>query len=81
MNAASIEIRNSDLVFATLEANGQIIARLSAMNFGSVGDVVKAIYKLAGKFVGMARVSIRNKSQGWSKVLMLSRRPTAVLPA
>ncbi len=81
MNAASIEIKNSDLVFATLEANGQIIARLSAMNFGSVGDVVKAIYKLAGKFVGMARVSIRNKSQGWSKVLMLSRRPTAVLPA
>ncbi len=81
MNAASIEIKNSDLVFATLEANGQIIARLSAMNFGSVGDVVKAIYQLAGKFVGMARVSIRNKSQGWSKVLMLSRRPTAVLPA
>ena len=39
MNAASLEIRNSDLVFATLEANGQIIARLSAMNFGSVGEV------------------------------------------
>ena len=81
MNASSLEIRNSDLVFATLEANGQIIARLSAMNFGSVGEVVRAIYRMAGKFAGMARVCIRNKSQGWSKVLMLSRRPAALQAA
>ena len=74
--ASPLSITASDQVFATLEAGGRILARLSSINFGSIGEVIDAIYRMAGKFAGIARVSIRNKSQGWSKVMMLSRRVT-----
>ncbi len=76
MNATSLKINKGDQVFATMEANGRIIARLCAIDFGCIGDVINAVYTLAGMFAGIARVSIRNKSRGWSTVMMLMRRTT-----
>jgi len=56
----------SDKIFATLECNGRVVARLSERNFSSIDEVVRTVRRIAGQFVGLARLVIRNQTQGWS---------------
>lgn len=61
------QISPCDQVFATIENNGHIIASVNKNNFRSTDDVVRTILSLAGSFLGVAQVNIRNKSQGWTE--------------
>lgn len=80
-----LTISTSDQIMAQLEINGRVLVRLSRNNFSSIDEVVGLAYALAGRFMGLARLTIRNKSQGWSQVMSLATRrgsaPTRHAPA
>ena len=83
------QVNRNDVMMATLEAEGGVLASVQKSNFASIDDVVRFVKALAGKFVGMGKLTIRNKTQGWRIVMSLAvRRPSlslagmgAVLPA
>lgn len=67
----------TDEVMATLEAQGGVLASVQKHNFTSVDDVVRFVMALAGKFVGLGKLTIRNKTQGWRTVMSLAvNRPS-----
>lgn len=81
-NATSLSI--NDQIFATLEVGGKTVASISKSNFSSINDIVRFIYAMAGRFMGLARLNIRNKTQGWSMNLALAssqHSPHPTLPA
>lgn len=69
---SNTQVSASDQIVAQLEMNGRTLARVSNRNFHSVDEIVAMIQALAGKFMGLARLTIRNQTQGWSKVMMLA---------
>ena len=71
------QVSASDKIVAQLECNGQVLAHVSNCNFHNVDEVVGMIQAVAGKFLGLARLTIRNQTQGWSKVMMLATRRSA----
>ena len=75
--ATTTTISVTDEVFATLECGGRIIASVCKRNFSCVDDVVKFVYATCGQLAGLAKLSIRNKTQGWNMTLCLSRRRPA----
>lgn len=82
MNAMTITtaphtITATDQVFATLEAGGKVLVRISAAGFTSIDDVVRLAWRKAGEIMGLARISVRNKTQGWRTVTTMARRPSA----
>ncbi|MBR1935725.1 MAG: hypothetical protein IJ835_06725 [Muribaculaceae bacterium] len=62
----------TDMVFAKLVAGGRVIATLCKSNFSSLDEVVNAMRSLAGSFIGLAQLTIRNKTQGWDLHLALA---------
>lgn len=88
MNIAH-NISRNDYIMANLTWNGQTMASLAKDNFSSIEDVIKLISTMAGKCFGLAKLSIRNKTQGWSvnmaistpKSTMMKKIPTNTLPA
>ena len=71
------QVSASDQIVAQLEINGRVLARVSNRNFHNIDEIVAMIQALAGKFLGLARLTIRNQTQGWSKVMMLATRRCA----
>lgn len=72
------QLNATDQIVALLENNGQILASVNKSEFTSMDEIVGLIYALAGKFMGLARLTVRNKTQGWSTVMPLAaRRQTA----
>ena len=71
------QVSTSDKIVAQLEINGRVLARVSNRNFHNIDEIVAMIQALAGKFLGLARLTIRNQTQGWSKVMMLATRRCA----
>lgn len=71
------QVSASDQIVAQLEVNGHVLARVSNRNFRDIDEVVGMIQALAGKFLGLARLTIRNQTQGWSKVMTLATRRCA----
>ncbi|MBR1804127.1 MAG: hypothetical protein IJ775_04395 [Muribaculaceae bacterium] len=77
----------NDEIIASIEFNGHQLATLSRHDFTSVDDVVRALVSMAGNFMGLARLNIRNKTRGWNLMMgVASRRrqqptPAAVRPA
>ncbi len=63
MEKTSIKV--TDIVFATIEVGGRVLASFCKSNFESVAEVVKAMRNAAGQFMGLAQLTIRNKTQGW----------------
>ena len=63
----------SDQILATLTMNGKVMATLSSDGFQSFDEVVRAIRSAAGHLMGLCNVSVRNRTQGWSRSLMVSR--------
>ena len=61
-----------DSICATLECNGRRLASVNGSNFNS----------LAGRYVGMAVLTVRNCTQGWRDVTALAtmRRAAAPIP-
>lgn len=72
----------SDRICATLECNGRCLANVNGVGFSSLEAVKRALLDMAGRFVGMAVITVRNCTQGWRDVTALAtmRRPQA-LPA
>ena len=81
MNNISASLSTSDQVFATLEVGGRILASVCKSNFASIDDIVRFIYSVAGRFMGLARLSIRNKTQGWTMNMALASRQNSFKPA
>ena len=78
-NATSLSI--NDLIFATLEVGGKTMASVSKTNFSSIDDIVRFICAMAGRFMGLARLNIRNKTQGRSMNMALASRQRVTQPS
>lgn len=74
-NATSLSL--NDQIFATLEVGGKTVASVSKSNFATVNDIVRFICAMAGRFMGLARLNIRNKTQGWTINLALASKQRA----
>lgn len=74
MNNTASTIKTGDQIFATLILGGKIIASVCKSNFASIDEVVRFITGTAGRFMGLAQLSIRNKTQGWSTSMSLATR-------
>lgn len=66
------KMENGDQIFASLECNGRTIANVADSNFSSIEDVMQYVMTSAGQFFGLARVRVRNASQGWSTAVTVS---------
>ena len=64
----------SDEILASIEINGSQIASFRRYNFNSVDEVVKAIILMAGNFIGLAKLNIRNRTQGWNMIMGVARQ-------
>ena len=74
---SNLPVSASDQIVAQLETNGHVLARVSNHNFHNIDEVVGMIQALAGKFLGLAQLTIRNQTQGWIKVMTLATRRCA----
>ena len=61
-----------DMVYVSLSIDGQDVANISSTRFSSIDDVISIVYRIVGKFAGIAKLLIRNQSRGWSKSLPIS---------
>ena len=78
MNTKNIILNAGDNIIAQIVCNGNILASVCRNNFSSLDDVVRLLIQQAGRFAGLARVVVRNKTQGWSTdVAVAPRRRTA----
>jgi len=78
MNKSIINIVNlGDRICATLECNGRRLASVDGSDFSSIEAVKRALLDVAGRYVGMAVMTVRNCTQGWRDVSALAtmRRP------
>lgn len=78
-NATSLSV--NDQIFATLEVGGKTVASICKSNFSSVNDIVRFICAMAGRFMGLARLNIRNKTQGWAMNLALASHQSVPRPS
>ena len=62
-----------DRIVATLECGGRRLASVNGMNFASLDAVKRALLDLAGRYVGMAVITVRNCTQGWRDVTTFAR--------
>ncbi len=72
MNANTLT--TTDHVIASIEVNGRILASVSKSNFSSLQEVAKFLIAMAGKYIGLAKLTIRNKTQGWTTTMAYAMR-------
>lgn len=75
MNNTATTLSASDQVFATLMLGGKTLVSVCKSNFNSIDDIVRFITSSAGKFMGLAQLNIRNKTQGWAMNMSLATTP------
>lgn len=68
-----------DQICATLECNGRRLASINGMNFNSLEAVKRALLDMAGRYVGMAVLTVRNCTQGWRDVTALATMRRAAM--
>ena len=61
-------VNDGDKICATLECNGRRLASVNATGFSSLDTVKRTLLDLAGRFAGMAVLTVRNCTQGWRDV-------------
>lgn len=85
MNKNIMNIVNcGDRICATLECNGRRLASISGTHFASLDAVRHALISAAGRYAGIAVLTVRNCTQGWRDVTALAtmrRRAVSVEPA
>ena len=82
MNMTLSNIVNyGDRICASLECNGRRLASVNGTNFSSLAEVKAALLEMAGRYVGMAVLTVRNCTQGWRDVTALAtmRRPVMAM--
>jgi len=68
-----------DHICAVLENNGRRLASVEGKNFSSLDAVKRALLDLAGRYSGMAVLTVRNCTQGWRDVTALATMRRAVV--
>ena len=73
-------VNRGDKICASLECNGRRLASVNGTDFSSLEAVKGKLLELAGRYAGMAVLTVRNCTQGWRDVTALAtmRRPVAV---
>ncbi len=61
-----------DRVCATLACNGRCLASVNGSDFASLEAVKRALLEIAGHYMGMAVLTVRNCTQGWRDVTALA---------
>lgn len=74
-------LTTSDEILASIEINGSNLASFRRFNFNSIDEVVRSILSMAGNFVGLAKLNIRNKTQGWNMIMGVTSHRSVVKPA
>lgn len=64
-------IKFGDQVCATLAKNGSVITTMNSNTFVDADDVIDRLTLQAGKMVGLMKITIRNKTRGWSMNLAM----------
>lgn len=65
-------ILSSDTIFATIRQRGRLLLTLQLHGVTSLSDIIN---RLRGEIKGLATISLRNSTQGWS------RDHTVMMPA
>ncbi len=66
----------SDFIFGTVVAGGCTLATLASYGYATIEDIVRELRQAAGRFVGLASIIIRNRTQGWQVELPVARAAT-----
>ena len=66
------KVNIGDKIYAVLTIDGETVVKFSDNCFGSLRDVISAVFRAAGRFVGVARLLIRNQSEGWNVSMPLA---------
>ena len=61
-----------DKICASLECNGRRLAAVTGIDFTSLEAVKRALLQMAGRYTGMAVMTVRNCTQGWRDVSALA---------
>jgi hypothetical protein len=61
-----------DRICASLECNGRRLASVNGVNFTSLESVKSTLLDMAGRYAGMAVLTVRNCTQGWRDVTALA---------
>ncbi len=72
MKKTATTLMIGDQIFATLMLGGKTLVSVCKSNFATIDEVVKFITSAAGRFMGLAQLSIRNKTQGWTTNIALT---------
>ena len=67
-----------DRICASLECNGRRLVSINATGFTSMETIKRAVLDLAGRFAGVAVLTVRNCTQGWRDVTALASMRNAV---
>lgn len=70
----------SDRIFARLSLGGRVIAEIDRADFPSLSFLLTAIRAMVPGVSGLARLSVRNMSRGWSLERPLMLRASEVQP-
>ena len=71
-NYTTHKMNNGDKIFASLVCNGTTIVNIMKDNFACLDEVMRYVMTQAGVFGGLARIKVRNASQGWSTDVMVA---------
>jgi len=75
LNANDNKVSQGDKICATLVCNGQMLASACGSAFNGIDDVTRRLLAMAGRYVGMARMTVRNTTRGWQCVRMVAMAP------
>jgi len=67
-------IQASDQIVATLELKGRVLASVCSGDFRSIADIANCIFSQVGDFSGLAKLTVRNRTQGWRVERPMARR-------
>ncbi|MBJ2184662.1 MAG: hypothetical protein JFR38_09180 [Muribaculaceae bacterium] len=68
-------ISTGDILFASASQHGRNIATIRLSGQCSTGGVIAELRRIAGHTLGLVQVTLRNATQGWSRVLTLYLAP------
>ena len=68
----------SDEIIASIELDGRNLASINRSNFAKIDDIIQAVLSLAGNYIGLAKLSIRNKTQGWAMMMGIAARRSMI---
>lgn len=72
------KMNGNDVIFASVMCNGKTLARITQSNFTCIEEVMQRVISMAGKYMGVARVQVRNMTQGWSTSMAIASQRCSI---